>query len=190
MKIVSILIMFLFFLGCKGVGTDPYTNGRIIEASINGKPWENSKLRVDFLRNCTSSIDLLIQISNSQGFNRETFSMSKIPLHSGVFEIKKHIYTGSVCLEDSLLSTKKVDGFYSTSQDDGDVGKDVYYVLENNRENNKLTIDKYNSGGVKFISGEFNVTLLLVRKKDGTKKYFDSVDTIRITKARFEASGF
>ncbi len=189
MKIALILIMFFFFLGCKGVDTDPYTNGRIIEATFNGKSWENSRLRVNFLRNCTSSVNLLIEISNSQGFNRETFSISKIPLRSGVFDIKKHIYTGAVCLEDSLLNTKKVDGFYSTSQDDGDVGKDVYYVLESSRENNKLTIDRYNSG-VKFISGEFNVTLLLERKKDGTKKYFDSVDTIRITKARFEASGF
>ena len=190
MKIASIVTIFLFLLGCKNVDIDPYINGRVTDAMFNGKPWGNSKLSISFLPNCKASINLLIQISNSQGFNRETFSISKIPIHSGIFDIKKHIYTVNVCLEDSLINTKQVDGFYSTSQDDGDVGKDVYSVLENSKGTNKLTIDKYNSGIVKSISGEFNVTLLLERRKDGTKKYFDSVDTIRITNARFEASGF
>ena len=190
MRTVSIVIIVLLLLRCKNIDINPNSNGQVIEAKINGKPWENSKLRIDFLRNCKSSVDLLIQISNSQGFNRETFSITKIPLHIGIFDVKKHIYTGIVCLEDSLLNTQKVNGFYSTSQNDGDIAKDVYHVLESNRENNKLTINKYNNGIVKSISGEFNVTLLLERKKDGTKYYFDSVDTIRITKARFEASGF
>ena len=189
MKRIIILSVYLLFLGCRSGEIDPYTNGIVTGALFNGKPWENTKLRIGFVNKCYNSIELVIEVNNEQGFKRETFGFFKIPLKSGEYTVKKYLYENVVCLPDSLLNTKNVSASYNTSQDDGDVGKDNYSILENSREINKLVISKYD-GKSKYISGEFSATFLLKRNADGTKRYFDSVDTIRITKARFEASGF
>ena len=189
MKKILILFILLLFFGCRSSEIDPYINGIVTGALFNGKPWENTKLRMGFLRNCTNSIEMVINVNNEQGFKRETLGFFKIPLKSGEYVVKKYLYENVVCLPDSLLNTKNVSLSYSTSQDDGDVGKDRYDILENSKEVNKLVISKYD-GKSKYISGDFSATFLLKRKPDGTKYYFNSVDTIRITKARFEASGF
>lgn len=189
MKKITILFVHLLFLACRNGDIDPYTNGVVTGATLNGKPWENTKLRMVFLRKCTNSIELNITVNNSQGFKRESFSFFKIPLKQGDYAVKKYLYDNIVCLPDSLLNTKNISSFYGTSQDDGDVGKDYYDILESSKEINKLVISKYD-GKSKYISGDFSATFLLKRNANGTKRYFDSVDTIRITKARFEASGF
>ncbi len=179
--------MYLLFLGCKIGDIDPYTNGIVTGAFFNGKPWENTKLRSVYeTHTCSKSLGLNITVSNAQGFNRENLSITKIPLAVGDFLIKRYTYNNIGCLPDS----PDVYATYGTSQDDGDdVGKDYYDVLESSKEIHKLVISKYD-GKSRYVSGEFSATFLLKRKKDGTKNYFDSVDTIRITKARFEASGF
>ena len=189
MKKIIILLAYLLFLGCQNKDIDPYTNGVVTGAFFNGKPWENNKLRVGFLSKCNNSIELVINVNNEEGFKRETLGFYKIPLKSGEYNIKKYLYENVVCLPDSLLNTKNISASYSTSQDDGDVGKDRYDILESSKEVNKLVVSKYD-GKNRYISGEFSATFLLKRKPDGTKYYFNSVDTIRITKARFEASGF
>ena len=186
MKNIIILLTYLLFLGCQNADIDPYTNGIVTEALYNGKSWENTKLRLSYeTHTCSKSLGLLITLYNAQGFERETFYITKIPLAVGSFSIKKYNYNNIGCLPDS----PDVYATYGTSQDDGDVGKDYYDILENSKEVNKLVISKYN-GKSRYISGEFSATFLLKRKPDGTKYYFNSVDTIRITKARFEASGF
>jgi hypothetical protein len=188
MKKKTILFVYLLLLGCKNGDTDPFTNGRgvVIGASFNGKPWENSKLRLSYeTHTCSKSLGLNITVSNAQGFERESLYITKIPLAVGEFSIKKYTYNNVGCLPDS----PDVYSTYNTSQDDGDVGKDNYDILESSKEINKLVINKYD-GKSKYISGEFSATFLLKRNTDGSKRYFGSVDTIRITKARFEAWGF
>jgi hypothetical protein len=186
MKKITILSMYFLFLGCRSEEIDPYTNGIVTGASFNGRPWENTKLRSVYEKHtCSKSLGLGITVSNAQGFERESLLITKIPLVEGEFSIKKYTYNNIGCLPDS----PDVYSFYGTSQDDGDVGKDDYDILESSKEINKLVINKYD-GKNKYISGEFSATFLLKRNVDGTKRYFDSVDTIRITKARFEASGF
>jgi hypothetical protein len=186
MRKLTILFMYLLFLSCKSEDIDPYTNGVVKEALFNGRPWGNSKLRSSYEKHtCSKSLGLLITLYNSQGFERETFNITKIPLVVGRFSIKKYTYNNIGCLPDS----PDVYATYGTSQADGDVGKDYYDILESNKETNELVISKYDEKG-RYVAGEFNATFLLKRKPDGTKNYFDSVDTIRITKARFEASGF
>ena len=186
MKKINVLLVYLLFLGCKSGDINPRTNGIVTGALFNGKPWENTKLRSSYeTHTCSKSIGLIITVYNTQGFERETFYITKIPLSVGEFLIKKYTYNNIGCLPDS----PDVYATYGTSQDDGDVGKDNYDILESSKGINKLVISKYD-GKSKYISGEFSATFLLNRNKDGTKRYFDSVDTIRITKARFEASGF
>ena len=186
MKKIVILLTYLLFLGCQSRDIDPYTNGIVTEASFNGKPWGNTKLRSVYeTHTCSKSLGLVITVSNVQGFERESLHITKIPLSVGDFLIKRYTYNNIGCLPDS----PDVYSFYGTSQDDGDVGKDDYDILESSKEINKLVISKYD-GKNKYISGEFSATFLLKRNVDGTKKYFDSVDTIRITEARFEAWGF
>ncbi len=186
MKKITILSMYLLFLGCRSGDIDPYTNGIVTGASFNGKPWENTKLRSLYeTHTCSKSLGLVITVSNAQGFKRESLYISKIPLDVGTSLIKKYNYNNIGCLPDS----PDVYATYGTSQDDGDVGKDRYDILEDSKETNKLVISKYD-GKNKYISGEFSATFLLRRNTNGTKNYFDSLDTIRITKARFEASGF
>ena len=186
MKKITVLLVSLLFSGCKSGDVDPYTNGVVTGALFNGKSWENTKLRSVYeTHTCSKSIGLVITVSNAQGFKRESLYITKVPLNIGEFLIKKYTYNNIGCLPDS----PDVYATYNTSQDDGDVGKDNYSILESSKEINKLVISKYD-GKSKYISGEFSATFLLNRNKDGTKRYFDSVDTIRITKARFEASGF
>ena len=186
MKKITILLAYFFSLGCRNGDIDPYTNGVVIGASFNGKPWENTALRSFYeTYTCSKSLGLNITVSNAQGFRRESLSIVKVPLREGNFLIKQYIYNNIGCLPDS----PDVYSTYNTLQDDGDVGKDRYSILESSREINKLVISKYD-GKSRYISGEFSATFLLKRNVDGTKNYFDSVDTIRITKARFEASGF
>jgi hypothetical protein len=186
MKKITILLTYLLFLGCQSGDIDPYTNGIVTGASFNGKPWENTKLRSLYeTHTCSKSLGLVITVFNAQGFKRESLYISKIPLDVGNFLIKKYTYNNIGCLPDS----PDVYSTYGTSQDDGDVGKDRYDILESSKEVNKLVISSYDEKN-KYVSGEFSATFLLKRKPDGTKYYFNSVDTIRITKARFEASGF
>ena len=186
MKKIIILLVYLLFLGCKSGDIDPYTNGIVTRALFNGKPWENTKLRSAYeTHTCSKSVGLIITVYNTQGFERESLYITKIPLSVGEFLIKKYTYNNIGCLPDS----PDIYATYGTSQDDGDVGKDNYSILEIGKEINKLVISKYD-GKSKYISGEFSATFLLIRNSDGTKNHFDSVDTIRITKARFEASGF
>ncbi len=186
MKKIIILLTYLLFLGCQNTDIDPYTNGIVTGASFNGKSWENTKLRSVYeTHTCSKSLGLHITVFNSQGFERESLSINKIPLFKGEFVIKKDNYNNIGCLPDS----PDVYATYGTSQDDGDVGKDNYYVLESSKEINILVINKYDDKN-KYVAGEFSATFLLRRNTNGTKNYFDSVDTIRITKARFEASGF
>lgn len=186
MKKLITLLTYLLLLGCQNKDIDPYTNGIVTGALFNGKRWENTKLRSVYeTHTCSKSLGLVITVSNAQGFKRESLYITKIPLSVGEFLIKKYIYNNIGCLPDS----PDVYATYGTSQDDGDVGKDRYVILEGSKEINKLVISKYD-GKSKYVSGEFSATFVLNRNKDGTKNYFDSVDTIRITKARFEASGF
>lgn len=156
---------------------------------LNGKNWHATDGRININKSCSNTILMAFDYRNKQGYVREIMGFTKILQKTGSFSLKSFDYTSS-CREDSL-KYKNIVGFsYGTSQDDGDVVKDIYNVLEIPSEKNKITIDKYINTGKKYISGSFNVTLLLKRNPDGTKQYQDSPDTIRITNARFEASGF
>jgi hypothetical protein len=189
MKKVIVSLVFLLFFGCKSTDIDPYTNGIVIGGLFNGKVWERTKLRAFVQQKCINSIDIQITVDNEQGFRRESLGFYRLPLRTGEYSVKKYVDDKTNCLADSSINTKNIFATYSTSKSDGGVIKDYYDILESGKEVNKLVITKYD-GKSKYISGEFNVTFLLKHKPDGSKYYFDSVDTIRITKALFEASGF
>lgn len=184
-------VIILWVHSCKTEEIDPNISGKVIGGNINEKPWQNTNFRIGFGRNCTKSIDLEIWVKNEDSFLRESLYISKIPLRQATFEITKYIYGdtsfNSVCLNDSTISTRVVSAAYYTLQDDGDVGKDTYFVLTNPKEKNQLTITKLDLTN-KHIEGEFNATFLLKRDEKGNKFYKDSADTLIFKGVKFQAS--
>lgn len=78
----------------------------------NGKPWQNTNFRIDYLKKCTQSISFEIVVYNEDRFLREAFGIGKIPLREGSFDIIKHEFTEeyvkSHCLNDSTINTNTV----------------------------------------------------------------------------------
>lgn len=187
-KIGLIITLLILLQRCQTLEIDPYYKGVMTEGSINGKPWQNTKLNVASVQKCTKSIDLIIQVFNENKFLRETLGISKIPLREGTFDILAPDFKiNIVCLPDSTLTPTQVTSAYFTSQDDGDVGKDTYLTLKSVREKNKLTITRLDFVN-KYIEGEFDATYLLRRNEKGLKNYQDSPDTLRFTKVKFQSS--
>jgi len=176
---------------CKIEEIDPNISGKIIGGHLNEKTWENTNFRIGYSGNCTKSISFDIVVHNEKRYRRESFSIKKIPLREGNLEIVKYNYNdytnNNNCLNDSTISTKVVESSYYTLQDDGDVIKDTYSVLNSPKEKNKLTITKLDLTN-KYIEGEFDATFLLKRDENGNKIYKDSADTLRFKSVKFQAS--
>lgn len=190
MKYVTILIItttFLWVQSCKTEEIDPNISGKVTEGDLNGKAWQNTNFRIGYSGNCTQNIALNIWVKNDNKFKRESFTIGLIPLRKGLFEIIKYEYSKDKCLNDSTISTKEVMASYFTQQDDGDVIKDTYFVLNNLKEKNKLTITKLDLTN-KYIEGEFEATFLLKRDDKGNKIYKDSADTLRFKGVKFQSS--
>lgn len=181
------MIVFLGIQSCKTEEIDPHVSGKVSGGDLNGKTWQNTNFRIGYSINCTKSISLNIWVKNENKFKREELSIGGIPLRQEVFDIIKYDYSKDKCLIDSTISTREVMGVYYTHQDDGDVIKDTYLVLNNLKEKNKLTITKLDLTN-QYIEGEFDATFLLKRDENGNKIYKDSADTLRFKGVKFQAS--
>ena len=186
-KLGLVIILIILLQRCKTTEIDPNISGKVTSGSINGQPWENTKFRIGYSGKCTANIFLGILVNNNDGFLRESFYISKIPLREGVFEIIPFKYSNNNCFNDPIISPNAVDGTYDTAQDDGHVGKDTYFVLNNSKEKNILTVTKLDLPN-KYIEGEFDATFLLKRDENGNKIYKDSADTLRFKGVKFQAS--
>ena len=96
------------------------------------------------------------------------------------------MYDSVSCISDP--NKIEVQATYNTNIG-GDAGKDTYIVLESSKEKNSLTITKIDTLN-KYMEGEFDVTFLLQRLPNGDKRFPDSIDTIRLSKVKFQSSLF
>lgn len=181
------MIILLGIQSCMTEDIDPHVSGKVIGGNLNGLTWQNTNFRIGFSGNCTKSIFLGIWVKNDNKFKRESFSIGKIPLRKDNFEIIKYEYSNDNCLNDSTVNTKVVMATYFTQQDDGDVIKDTYSILNSPREKNRLSVTKLDLVK-KYIEGEFDATFLLKRDENGNKIYKDSADTLRFRGVKFQAS--
>jgi hypothetical protein len=192
--LLAILMTLLFMQSCEKTAVDnfdPHISGKVIAGDLNGKLWQNTNFRIGFSGSCTKSISFDVTVYNEQRFKRESFTIKKIPLRESSFEIIRYNYgdltANNNCLNDSTVNTNVVEAAYYTSQDDGHIGKDLYFVMNSPKEKNKLTVTKLDLQN-KYIEGEFEATFLLKRDENGNKFYKDSADTLRFKGVKFQAS--
>ena len=113
-----------------------------------------------------------IGVKNKEGFLREDIEMYNIPKKAGKYPL---IF--------SKWDRSQIICAYSTSQDDGDVGCDIYYVYPGDSLTNFIQVtDIVNN----TATGKFNGTFL--REKDSHGNVCDpsKPDTIRFTNGSFK----
>ncbi len=147
-KICSVLISLLLtiFFGCSK-DDDSYSWGKVFFKN-NGTYWEN-KSEIYAIENqpYQQGIDIIARRYNAAGFNREVFSIYKIPAAVGKVDI---VDTGNRDIDDLTGAS------YTTLIDDGHVIGDFYKLLEAGHEN-YVEIEKING---KEIWGTFEVAFV------------------------------
>ncbi len=115
-KLVLVFILFPILLSCKeeSLIPDGYTGNA--EALKNGEKWE---ALVRFAKNKPFDISyvVIMDIYNSQGFNRETLYF---------YKVQNHFNPQTIFLTSNRTANDSTGSRYFTSIDDGDVGGEYY----------------------------------------------------------------
>ncbi len=189
-RIIALFLITFSFFTCKREAQRPrFPNWGFVTATANGEPWltfmtntaiqqpwsikiygyEGSDRSDHPCNQNTFSINM--RKFNPDGFMREALSFGKIPAREGTYLLKGR---PGPCNIDTLPAAS-----FNTSQDDGDVGKDVYRVLQT--ESSWLTVSSYDPT-TQEIKGTFSVTFIMDYKSPSLPVY---PDTVRFTNGSF-----
>jgi hypothetical protein len=162
------LLLFIFY-SCSKKDNNLYYG--TASAIVNGVPWQTNDVRCGYLNCRANELSMTFDKYSSEGFLRESYVFQKFKPDNILLQ-QLYPLTSSPCYNDTIESA------YATSEDDGDVVKAFYEVINN--ENSYLKIESYNPS-TKEISGSFTATYLI----DSNYLNSGSVDTVRVTNGKF-----
>lgn len=136
---------------------------------LNGKNWSGES-RGGYL--VDSLFGFYVLRKNSQGFERENLGIGNIPKKLGRFP-----------LINSKWDRSKIISSYSTSQDDGDVGCDLYYVYPGDSLINFIEVTAIQNN---MVTGNFQGSFLREKGTDGKVCEPTKPDTIRFSEGYFK----
>lgn len=192
-SIISTLTCTLLFSGCELLGSTPDICVRTIERPFSlGIDFDAYKGTASALRNSeqwpfaewqprlyaissgenSNTLALVLNVYNELGFQREGLSFRGIPKRLGLYALPRQIAEQS---EEQRL-------FFSTSQDDGDVGAD-YYVLDKTASSH-IAITSYDPSGC-MIEGTFSLTVV---RDTRFPRVFPYPDTLHFSHGRFRTN--
>lgn len=163
---IVIIGLLIIFTHCEDdyIMGGPYWGS--VSAKKNGEYWKGSIRGIKH----NQLIGFQADKHNQEGFLRESFSITKIPMTPGNHEIP---------FTDTLNIYNNPTAAYFTLQDDGDVIEGVYYV-----DPNAVNFINIQSNSIGVFKGTFGITfLVLPSSKD---RYPFLPDKVIFTNGQFE----
>ncbi len=161
MKNIILLIILLGFFGCSRSDEETlvsiYEPGDMefgwCEGYKNGKPFVSSGEAKRYTVFTDQYFGIAFDTYTTEGFHREHIAFGAIPFSGGTFPI-----SGRPPKVNDPIIEGMVGGFYSTSEDDGDVLEDVYLVNED--ANNEIIISEVDTIN-NVVKGSFHVEWII-----------------------------
>lgn len=157
-------------VGCNKDSCPSPSSENEFQVKLNGQSWQgvsNGGVSVD------SVFDFYVSVFNRQGLLREMLSVGYIP-----FGIGKYPLVFSKWDRSRILTS------YGTSQDDGDVGCDLYYVYPGDSAINFIQVTAIEPN--KWAEGTFEFTCLREKGAGGRVCDPSKPDTIRFREGKFK----
>lgn len=172
--VLSFFLLSVMLTGCKKPDDHPDDNYiGTANALQNSETWD-AECTALFSLQYENEVSISIDRYNSIGENREHFSITRIPLLKGLYEVFKY-ETDTI---NNILSQYSSSYFSLTA--DGDAIDGIFHVLES--ESNHIEITKIDLNTKDFV-GKFSITYV----RDTTFKMNpDLPDNLRFTEGEFQ----